>query len=381
VTATYQLTVTFIRLARLLILDPGKNPLLLRYTLCLVGILLALSVLVLVALALTTPVTVSGGLYLLGSSMIALGLILTPWQPRAHLVLTLGGLILVLAVAGFRVSQAYNEGSRLKVIMLPSGRETRIINILIDEQDTLLFGEKTLRLIGGVSPREHEGLAPAVTAAYREAGAEQGIFSSPIVSTYLGLQKPSAFDAAVIEPAVASQSPVGVIFLHGFTGNVSIQCWQIARAVERIGAVTVCPSTGWEGYWWQPEGEATLRETFRYLRGRGIERMYLGGFSNGGNGVGSLVSILTSDQDIGGLFFIAGIRNAAGVRETGLPVLVIQGVDDERIPVEAARQFVADVGGQSTYVELDADHFLIMKQSRLVQDAVGAWLEEQERGD
>jgi pimeloyl-ACP methyl ester carboxylesterase len=72
------------------------------------------------------------------------------------------------------------------------------------------------------------------------------------------------------------------------------------------------------------------------------------------------------------------MRNANGVRATGLPVLVIQGTNDERIPVESARQFAAEIGERATYVELEADHFLIMKQPQQVQEAIRAWLEDQE---
>jgi esterase/lipase len=352
---------------------------LLRYLLCLVGILLAVPVLALIALAFVLPVTVSGGFYLLGSFLLAIGLILAPWKPGIQKALMLSGLIGVLLITGFRLGLTLSETSKLKVIVLPSGKGLRPVNVLIDEQDTLLFGEEILHLIGGVSPHEHEGLAPAVTAAFREARASHGIFSSPIVSTYLGLQKPDAFDVVLVEPSVEQPAQVGVLFLHGYTGNVSVQCWEIARAVEKIGAVTVCPSTSWVGDWWKPEGEAILRATLHYLRDRGVQRIYLGGFSNGGHGVGSLVSTLVSEQDINGLFFIAGIRNAAEVRETDLPVLVIQGVNDDRIPVEAARQFAVDVGKQTTYVELDADHFLIMKSPQSVQEALGAWLIEQEK--
>ena len=354
---------------------------LLRYILCLVGFLLALPVLALIALAFVTPMTTSGGLYLLGSSLLAAGLILAPWQPKAHLVLTLGGVIVILVVASIQVNQTRNATSRLKVIELPSERETRLVNTLIDEQDTLLFGEGMLRLIGGVSPREHEGLTPAVRDAYCQARDAFGNFPSPFLSTYLGLQKSSVFDAVVIEPGGSQPVTTGAIFLHGFTGNVTIQCWQIARAVEQIGAVTVCPSTGWQGYWWQPEGEAIVRETFRYLRKRGIERVYLGGFSNGGNGVGSLMPVLAAEQEIAGLFFIDGFRNAEKVRKTGLPVLVIEGINDERIPVEYARQFANEIGEQVTYVEVEGDHFLIMKQSQFVQEALVSWLVDQEQGE
>lgn len=354
-----------------------KESTLLRTLLFLTGILFAIPVLALIVLALVTPVTISGGLYLLAGALLAVGLILAPWQPRA-LWVAVCGLIVMLAVAGVRFSLTRNEDSRLKVIVLPAAKESRPLNALIDERDSLLFGEALLHLMGGVSAREHEEIVQALSAVHREAKTANGIFPSPIVSTYLGLQKPDAFDAVVVEPTVTQPALTGVIFLHGWTGNVTIQCWQIAQAVDGIVALTVCPSTSWIGDWWTPQGEAILRESFAYLRERGIERIYLGGFSNGGNGVGSLISRLGSEIELKGLFFIAGMRNAAEVRETGLPVLVIQGTNDERIPVEKARQFAQEVGPRATYVELEADHFLIMKQPQQVQEEIRKWLEGQE---
>ena len=62
-------------------------------------------------------------------------------------------------------------------------------------------------------------------------------------------------------------------------------------------------------------------------------------------------------------------------------MLVIEGIQDERIPLEYARQFIAEAGEQVTYVELDTDHFLIMKQPRAVQDELNAWLVERELGN
>ena len=342
------------------------------------GVLLALPVLVLVTFAFIMPVTVSGGFYLLGGLLVSVGLILAPWRSRAHYVLTLSGVVVILSVASVRVILTQKEASNLKVIVLPSEKRSRLLNTLIEEQDSLIFGERLMHLTGGVSPHEHEGIVSALSTVFREAKQANGVFASPIVSTYLGLQKPDAFDAVVVEPTVEGSAKVGVIFLHGFMGNVTVQCWQIAQAVEEVGALTVCPSTRWVGDWWQPDGEGIVRATFRYLRERGIQRIYMGGFSNGGSGVGRLVSTLMDESELSGLFFIAGARNAGEVRETNLPVLVIQGANDERMPVEAAHQFAVEVGAQATYVELEADHFLIMKQPRPVQEAISSWLEDQE---
>src|SRR5215212_7505752 len=137
-------------------------------------------------------------------------------------------------------------------------------------------------------------------------------------------------------------------------GNVTAQWWEVAQAVGRLGAVTVCPSTEWRGEWWQPEGQAILQSTFEYLRSQGIQKFYLGGFSNGGFSMGRLASQLANEKGLSGLIFIDGFVNGVSIRELGLPVLIIQGVQDERVSVEAARQFAEEIGDLGTYAEVDA---------------------------
>ena len=103
----------------------------------------------------------------------------------------------------------------------------------------------------------------------------------------------------------------------------------------------------------------------------------MGGFSNGGFGIGRLVSKLGNEPELSGLFFIDGIYDGAGLRSTGLPILIIQGLQDERMPATEARRIAAVIGDSGTYVELNSDHFLIMKQPGLVQEVLSAWLENQ----
>jgi pimeloyl-ACP methyl ester carboxylesterase len=94
-----------------------------------------------------------------------------------------------------------------------------------------------------------------------------------------------------------------------------------------------------------------------------------------------LASQLGKEKGLRGLFFIDGISDGASIREAGLPVLVIQGTQDERVHVEGTRSVVETIGSLSTYVELDGDHFLIMKRPRLVQNAIAKWLERLEAND
>ena len=353
-----------------------KSPPMLQYFFFILGILLTLPIFLLIALAVELPLTASGIGYLSGSVLIVAGLILAPWKGRYSSVLAMMGVVVIILVASLRLILARQAtASAMRMLTLPQGAATRQISYLLDEQDSLIFGEALFHFIGGDSPREHENTASALYTAYSKMRAEQRIFPSPFVNTYLNLQGPTHFDAIVIEPDVDQPPVFTLIFLHGYMGNVSSQCWEIAQPVKRAGGVTVCPSTGWQGAWWQPQGEAILQATFEYVRGRGIQRIYLGGFSNGGSGVNRLAPQVKNEAGLKGLIFIDGIQNSADVRETGLPVLVIQGADDERMTAKRARQIAEEIGASCTYVELAGDHFLIMKQSRLVQDAIAKWLE------
>jgi len=350
-----------------------------RYLLCLVGIILAIPVLGLITLAIKLPITISGIIYLLACSLIVSGLVTSPLLPRHYYLLIIAGVsALIIVVSARVVLVGQSKSSEIKMITLPSG-ETRWISYIIDEQDSLIFGEALFHLIGGDSQDEHENLTPAFLMAYSEM-KKQGEFPSPIASTYLNLQQPNHFDAVIIEPESKEQLQFGVVFLHGYMGNVNAQCWEIAQAVKKLNGMTICPSTGWRGEWWRPEGQAILQSTFDYLRTQSIQKLYLGGFSNGGFGISRLASQLGNEKRLSGLIFIDGFANGVSIKEVGLPVLIIEGKDDERVPVSVASQFAMEVGDLGTYRELSGDHFLIMKHPDLVQNEIVKWLEEQESG-
>lgn len=340
-----------------------------RYLLVAIGLILILPVLVLLVLAL--PITSSGMGYVLGYLLVVIGLILAPRVHKYYVVIAIG-IATILIVASVRISSAQNGTP--KVLALPRGGPTYWINNLIDEQDALIFGETLFYFIGGDSDREHENLTSAFMNVY-SLMREDGSFSSPVFSTYLNLQQPEHFDAVIIEPATEPQ--FGVIFLHGYMGNVSAQCWVIAQAVKKMGGLTICPSTVWTGAWWEPKGQQILQHTFQYVREQGIERIYLGGFSNGGFSIGRLASQLTDEEGLSGLIFIDGFMNGTQVKELGLPILIVEGTEDERVPVEAALQFVKEVSDLGTYVEINSDHFLIIKEPALVQNAIATWLKNQ----
>jgi pimeloyl-ACP methyl ester carboxylesterase len=346
-----------------------------RYFVCCVGVVVALPILGIIALAFTLPITISGTGYLLGGLLTAIGLILAPRISKYYLAV-LAGILMVVLVAGMRLFFIRLQAdSDLQMFSLPEAKPTSWINMLIDEQDTLVFGEALFHQMGGDSNEEHAGLTSALAADYAEM-RKAGIFASPVISTYLNLEQPGHFDAVIIKTGTGEPPKFGLVFLHGYMGNVAAQCWKIAQAVSPLGGMTVCPSTEWRGEWWQPNGQAILKSTFAYLRGQGIQKFYLGGFSNGGFSIGRLAPQLGSEPGLGGLIFIDGVYDGASIKETGLPVLIIEGLQDERVPVVAVRPIAEQIGESVTYSEIEGDHFLIMKHPAAVQSAITNWLEQ-----
>jgi pimeloyl-ACP methyl ester carboxylesterase len=57
----------------------------------------------------------------------------------------------------------------------------------------------------------------------------------------------------------------------------------------------------------------------------------------------------------------------------GLPVLVIHGRGDGRMPVSMAREFARGVANV-TFYEFTGDHFLLAKEAEAVQGVIREWL-------
>jgi hypothetical protein len=149
-----------------------------RYFLCVVGVVLAIPILGIVALAFTLPITISGIGYLLGSLVTAIGLILAPRISKYYLI-ALSGMLIVALVAATRLSLIRQQvDSDVQMLALPEAKATSWINILIDEQDTIIFGETLFHQIGGDSDNEHVGLTSALATDYAEMHKE-GIVVTP----------------------------------------------------------------------------------------------------------------------------------------------------------------------------------------------------------
>jgi len=346
---------------------------LLRYLLLAFGIFLSLPLLAILSVLPGTPVTALGIIYLLSYVLVVLGMVVAPLGWNQSVAFLLVGGVVALATIFVRIVFPVS-GSHLNLITLPDKSGPRLLNRILNEQDAVLFGAQIGPYFGVITPVEKQSLLPAFTRAYKDMNAEGGTLLSPFLTTYLNKQQADKFDAVIAEPNSATPLKTAIIYLHGYGGNFTVQCWLIAKPGFSINALTVCPSTGVNGQWWTSEGQAILQETLNYVHQRGIQQIYLAGLSNGAISASRLADQLKNE--IAGLILISGADSNAVITE--LPSLVIQGQNDERIPVSMIEHYVSVAGSRATYHVFEGEHFLLLKQADQVQPVIANWLMQQE---
>jgi len=344
-----------------------------RYVLLVCGLLISVPLLVLFSLLPKTPISLVGSLYLVSYFLIVAGLISAPWQRNRSFVFILVGSTIVFAAFTLRTLFP-PSGTHINLMTLPGPSGPGLLNRILDEQDVVLFGAQVAPYLGAISASERESLDIKFAQSFHEMKAEGATPLSPFLTTYLNQQRPNEFDVVIAEPDSGTAPKSGIIFLHGYGGNFTLQCWLIAKAGYQIEALTVCPSTRANGDWWSSQGQSILEETLTYVQQRGVERIYLAGLSNGAIGASRLAQ--QYKDRLVGLILISGADPGATI--TDLPVLVVHGKYDERIPVSLMEQYV-DVGGQNvTYRLFEGDHFVLLKRADQVQRVIGDWLSQQE---
>ena len=351
----------------------NRFSLIFRYVLFASGILISFPLLVLLLFLTRTPISPVGIIYLLSYALIVLGMILAPRQSHLSLTCLIVGITIVLAALAIRIIFPPSN-KQMNLMTLPSRSGPRLLNRLLNERDIVLFGAQVAPYLGAVSSAETESLAFKFSQAFHEMDIQGVTPLSPFLTTYLNQQSPDEFDVVISEPSTGTHPKAGIIFLHGSGGNFTLQCWLIATVAQHINAITVCPSTGPSGAWWNAKGQSIIEKTFSYLQKRGVERIYLSGLSNGGIGASRLADQF--QQDVKGLILISGADPSATM--TRLPVLLLHGNHDERIPSSVVEKYASASGANATYYLFEGDHFLLLKQADQVQEVIIEWLSQQE---
>ena len=330
------------------------------------GILLAIFAAPLALLSVTTPVSTTGLAYVFGTMIALAGMITAPRRATRMKGITRAGLGLIALTALFRVAFA---GHGKSVTMTRGEGGTPILDRLLPESDVATTSARAVILTGMLPANDTKDLVPTLRASFAQMEDEEGSTPSPIVRTTLGLQTQAKYDVIEI-PSALPHATDAVLFLHGYGGNFTLQCWAIAKAAKLANASTFCPSTRMNGDWWQGPGPAIVSEMIAKIEARGFDRIVLAGLSNGGVGASRLAS--SYKKDIVGLMLVSGADPTA--KAAGVPTIAFEGARDGMMTPTYVRSYAEKTG--ATYVELDGTHFLLLEKLDETTRAMGEWLSQ-----
>ena len=175
-----------------------------------------------------------------------------------------------------------------------------------------------------------------------------------------------------------------IIFFHGWLGNLKGYVWLWSRFARKNDFVVVCPSFG-GGFWNRDAGLDTLEETLARCSADpriDASRIYVAGLSNGAFAVTRVA--LHFPRSVRGLIYISPVleETAAGeefrTNAASIPILVIHGTDDRRLPLDIIDQRVKNMRTVGLQVEAryyeGEDHILFFSAFDRLQRDLESWL-------
>jgi pimeloyl-ACP methyl ester carboxylesterase len=182
-----------------------------------------------------------------------------------------------------------------------------------------------------------------------------------------------------------SQPTPVLVFFHGSGGLFKAYIWILSHVADRLGFVVVAPSYGL-GNWQAGASKASLDAALAAAsRVATIDRsrIHLAGLSNGGLAVSQLAGL--EGSQFRSMIFLSPVFDAGEIRGPSfaaqcrdLPVLVLTGGLDDRVPLRWVEANVEDMAQAGARVHLesipDADHFLFFSHRKQVVDVMESWL-------
>ena len=225
------------------------------------------AILLLIAVVLTGPASPSGVGYMVGllSLTVAVGRARARWAPSLALA---GGLLLLVTLVGRVAFGGAGRDLTMPIGAAENAPAARWVDRVFDEEDLAVTGARALRWTGMLRDPDVPALPFVMSDAYRRLREDEGATPSPVVATYLGLEKPGTDDTLEIGDVGTS---AGVVRLSPWLRrqlHLAVLGHR-ARPPATPGSRRCAPSTRWLGDWWSPAGEATLRETVTDLQQRG----------------------------------------------------------------------------------------------------------------
>ncbi|MFT3843177.1 MAG: hypothetical protein QM723_39700 [Myxococcaceae bacterium] len=241
----------------------------------------------------------------------------------------------------------------ITMVRLPAGAEP--LSAHGDEAELAQQGLDYAVRLSLLSSARKPSLSKSLAAAYSDLAKEHGAFPTPAVATIEGAQTARGFDLVMIPPAAKERDDAAVIFLHGWGGNATLECWLAARSVAADGILTACPSMNLDANWDTADGRSIVEQTRKYLQAKGKKKLVLVGLSNGS--VGAARIAVRDESAWSGVACLEG----TSALPTKVPVLVVAAKSDQMSSPTVARVAAKD-HPNVTLAELEGDHFAALER-------------------
>jgi pimeloyl-ACP methyl ester carboxylesterase len=263
---------------------------------------------------------------------------------------------------------------------------------LLPEVDQLMLGFTVLPLADPLfTSRQASELKKWTRAIYDgiEADPDFRVLASSMPEAYdevLGrpVRTGSVFVYVPANVEQGTRAPV-LLFFHGSGGNLTAYTWLLSHVADRLQLVVVAPSHGL-GNW---NASATRMALGNALDAAGrlvdvdLDNLHVMGLSNGGMAVCQVAA--TTGVSFRSLIFLSPVFDPVSLdtrafsdRTNGRPVLVLSGMDDDRVPARYVAEHVAKMraDGASVFEQTNpgANHFLFFSHRADVIRVVGDWL-------
>jgi pimeloyl-ACP methyl ester carboxylesterase len=256
---------------------------------------------------------------------------------------------------------------------------------LLPEVDQLMLGFALVPVLDPMMDQSEASQLRTWTAAvYRELEADPAFNALgsvlPLAYAELRGSNPQTPHAFVHVPRTLDRTkpaPV-LVFFHGSGGNLKSYFWILSRLADRLGFVLVAPSFGL-GNWRQPETGNRLDFALgAAARAAPVDRrqIHLAGLSNGGLAVSQILA--AGGTPVRSFTFISPVFDERALHRLpeqarGIPLMIITGLQDDRVPVDYVRDYAAQLRRNGARVSLqvidEADHFLMFSHSdRLLEE-------------